>query len=277
LRRYFFQTLSFTYRLTRGQPVSLFPNCTTSRIPTAHHLFSYSASTYTRRPAKPPFTVPQDRILRKEHVQLHSEFRCNHVRWIVSRWCPLYARTQRRCPPHVTHCEYRRMQAFSTHRLGEHDQAQQHTRRPITRPNEETHLGGAQIRTAAHLCFYHISQSITTVFRFRRPASRDKHLQRCDFPNFRPSFLFLSVFFNGQIGEGCASSQSPQYSRKPRFGGLPHRSTTQHHLHWLPWLRNDPILAFSTKLHQANAAFREAPKRTCSTRPAPSPISNSRL
>ncbi|KAK1989630.1 hypothetical protein LX36DRAFT_754636, partial [Colletotrichum falcatum] len=35
------------------------------------------------------------------------EFRCNHVRWIVSRWCPLYARTQRRCPPHVTHCEYR--------------------------------------------------------------------------------------------------------------------------------------------------------------------------
>ncbi|KAK1585832.1 uncharacterized protein LY79DRAFT_501112, partial [Colletotrichum navitas] len=35
------------------------------------------------------------------------EFSCNHVRWIVSRWCPLYARTQRRCPPHVTHCEYR--------------------------------------------------------------------------------------------------------------------------------------------------------------------------
>ncbi|KAK2013404.1 hypothetical protein LZ32DRAFT_256694 [Colletotrichum eremochloae] len=35
------------------------------------------------------------------------EFRCNHVRWIVSRWCPLYARTQRRCPLHVTHCEYR--------------------------------------------------------------------------------------------------------------------------------------------------------------------------
>ncbi|KAI3543299.1 hypothetical protein CABS01_10766 [Colletotrichum abscissum] len=35
------------------------------------------------------------------------EFHCGHVRWIVSRWCPVYTRTQRRCPPCVTHFEYR--------------------------------------------------------------------------------------------------------------------------------------------------------------------------
>ncbi|KAK1992473.1 hypothetical protein LX36DRAFT_644707 [Colletotrichum falcatum] len=35
------------------------------------------------------------------------ELGCTHTRWIVSEWCPLYAKTQRRCHPRVTHCEYR--------------------------------------------------------------------------------------------------------------------------------------------------------------------------
>ncbi|KAI3530812.1 hypothetical protein CABS01_16777 [Colletotrichum abscissum] len=34
------------------------------------------------------------------------EFHCGHVRWIVSKWCPLYTRTHRRCPPCVTFFEY---------------------------------------------------------------------------------------------------------------------------------------------------------------------------
>ncbi|KAF4474888.1 hypothetical protein CGGC5_v005887 [Colletotrichum fructicola Nara gc5] len=35
------------------------------------------------------------------------EFRCSHKRYIVSRWCKKYIRTQERCQLCVTHFEYR--------------------------------------------------------------------------------------------------------------------------------------------------------------------------
>ncbi|CRJ87207.1 hypothetical protein D7B24_002865 [Verticillium nonalfalfae] len=38
---------------------------------------------------------------------IQREFHCGHFRWIVSRWCPEYLRTQLRCPLSVSHYEYR--------------------------------------------------------------------------------------------------------------------------------------------------------------------------
>ncbi|KAF3811767.1 hypothetical protein GCG54_00014519 [Colletotrichum gloeosporioides] len=41
------------------------------------------------------------------------EFRCSHKRYIVSRWCIVYIRTQQRCQPCVTHFEYRYVTTIS--------------------------------------------------------------------------------------------------------------------------------------------------------------------
>ncbi|KXX82359.1 hypothetical protein MMYC01_201307 [Madurella mycetomatis] len=35
------------------------------------------------------------------------EHRCDHFRWIASRWCQAYAVTHKRCTPNVTHFEYK--------------------------------------------------------------------------------------------------------------------------------------------------------------------------
>ncbi|KAG7146647.1 hypothetical protein HYQ46_004545 [Verticillium longisporum] len=40
-------------------------------------------------------------------MRIQREFHCGHFRWIVSRWCPEYLRTQLRCPLSVSHYEYR--------------------------------------------------------------------------------------------------------------------------------------------------------------------------
>ena len=35
------------------------------------------------------------------------EYRCGHFKFIAARWCNLYRRTHRRCPPEVAHFEFR--------------------------------------------------------------------------------------------------------------------------------------------------------------------------
>ncbi|CAK7234627.1 hypothetical protein SCUCBS95973_008998 [Sporothrix curviconia] len=35
------------------------------------------------------------------------EYACGHFKFIAARWCNLYRRTHRRCPPEIAHFEYR--------------------------------------------------------------------------------------------------------------------------------------------------------------------------
>ncbi|KAJ9130648.1 hypothetical protein NKR23_g12098 [Pleurostoma richardsiae] len=35
------------------------------------------------------------------------EFSCGHTQHVAGKWCPEYPKSQRRCPVHVTHYEYR--------------------------------------------------------------------------------------------------------------------------------------------------------------------------
>ncbi|KAK4117412.1 hypothetical protein N656DRAFT_699712 [Canariomyces notabilis] len=61
------------------------------------------------------------------------EHACEHIRWIAARWCRQYTITHKRCPPNITHFEYRHeLCGDCKARLNQKPVAWEHL---ITRPN----------------------------------------------------------------------------------------------------------------------------------------------